>query len=264
MVGVLIGVAVLPATAGAALGTVTMSGSATPVPTSLTTLSGVSLSFGFDATYSGGFNPVPRETTFHFDNDISFDTSGIPQCPLASIANQTRANALAACPGSVVGSGSAQYSSASSITGVIDVFNGQPSSGSPTIYLHISLNSDLLDLTPTGVLAPSSRGGDFGTMADITGWPNTPGVALSHLAVTLDNLQPAPGHYYVSARCSDLDRILNYAGDFTYYDSTTVAPSATQSCTPTGQRAAALKKCKKKQSKKARKKCRKKAQLLPV
>lgn len=33
---------------------------------------------------------------------------------------------------------------------------------------------------------------------------------------------------------------------------------------PTGQRAAALKKCKKKHSKKARKKCRKKAKLLPV
>ena len=34
--------------------------------------------------------------------------------------------------------------------------------------------------------------------------------------------------------------------------------------TPTGQRAAALKKCKKKHSKKARRKCRRKAQLLPV
>ena len=33
---------------------------------------------------------------------------------------------------------------------------------------------------------------------------------------------------------------------------------------PTGQRAAAVKKCKKKHSKKARKKCRRKAQLLPV
>jgi hypothetical protein len=33
---------------------------------------------------------------------------------------------------------------------------------------------------------------------------------------------------------------------------------------PTGQRAAALKKCKKKHSKKARKKCKKKAKRLPV
>jgi hypothetical protein len=33
---------------------------------------------------------------------------------------------------------------------------------------------------------------------------------------------------------------------------------------PTGQRAAALKKCKKKHSKKAGKKCRKKSKLLPV
>ena len=239
-----------------------MGGSASPVPTSLTTSSGVSLSFGFDAPYTGGFNPVPRVTTFHFDNDISFDTTGIPQCPLASIANQTRADALSACPGSVVGSGNAQFN-AGSFTAVLDAFNGQPSGGEATIYVHISLNNDTVDYAVVGPLAPSTRGGDFGTELDLV-WPNTPGIAPTHFAVTLDNLQPAPGHNYVSARCSDLDRVLNYAGDFTYYDSTTVAPSATQSCTPTGQRAAALKKCKKKQSKKARKKCRKKAQLLPV
>ena len=41
-------------------------------------------------------------------------------------------------------------------------------------------------------------------------------------------------------------------------------PATPVASTPTGQRAAALKKCKKKHSKKARKKCRKKAQRLPV
>jgi hypothetical protein len=48
-------------------------------------------------------------------------------------------------------------------------------------------------------------------------------------------------------------------GDFAF--KTYVAPPGT---TLTGQRAAALKKCKKKHSKKARKKCRNKANLLPV
>jgi hypothetical protein len=42
------------------------------------------------------------------------------------------------------------------------------------------------------------------------------------------------------------------------------AASAPVASTPTGQRAAALKKCKKKHSKKARKRCRKKAKKLPV
>jgi hypothetical protein len=40
--------------------------------------------------------------------------------------------------------------------------------------------------------------------------------------------------------------------------------AAAVASTPTGQRAAALKKCKKEKSKKARKKCRKKAKKLPV
>jgi hypothetical protein len=41
-------------------------------------------------------------------------------------------------------------------------------------------------------------------------------------------------------------------------------PTPPAAAGPTGQRAAALKKCKKKHSRKARKKCRKKAALLPV
>ena len=49
--------------------------------------------------------------------------------------------------------------------------------------------------------------------------------------------------------------------DFAFKTYVVPAPPLTP---PTGQRAAALKKCKKKHSKKARKKCRKKAQLLPI
>jgi hypothetical protein len=258
-----LGVLAVPTAAGAAISSVAMSGSVNPDP-AFAISTPVSLTFTYDATYTGGSNPVPMQTTFHFDNDISFDTTGIAQCPLASIHNATRAAALAACPAALVGSGSAQYSSASSITGVIDVFNGEPSSGRPTIYVHTSLNGDAVDFTPTGVLVPSSRGGDFGTMADITGWPNTPGVALSHLSVTLNNLEPTPGHHYWSALCGDPDRTFNYAGDFTYYDTSTMAATATQPCGATGLRAAALKKCKKKHSKAKRRKCRKRARRLPV
>jgi hypothetical protein len=47
-------------------------------------------------------------------------------------------------------------------------------------------------------------------------------------------------------------------------DFTTISPLATPPAGPTGQRAAALKKCKKKRAKKAKRKCRRKANLLPV
>jgi hypothetical protein len=121
----------------------------------------------------------------------------------------------------------------------------------------------MLSINLVGVIGPSSRGGDFGTQVDFL-VPVTPGFAVTHLAVALDNLEPAPGHHYVSARCSDLDRVLNYAADFAYDDASARSALAGQACPATGERAEALKKCKKKHSKKARKRCRKKARQLPV
>ena len=233
----------------------------------LTSFGGVSLSFGYNATYSGGFmGPIPKYATINFDDDIAFDTTGIVQCPYASISNQTRSAALAACPASVVGGGAGQYNNGGQLTSLLDAFNGQPSGGYPVILLHIAIfngTSEAVDYTSMGAMTPSSRGGDFGTQIQFN-FADTPGIAQTQFAVTLNNLEPAPGIHFVSARCSDLDRVLNFATDFTYYDASTRSTTATQSCPPTGQRAAALKKCKKIQPKKARKKCRKKAKQLPV
>lgn len=263
---------VLPGAAGATVGSVAMSGSVSPAPASATSTP-VSLALSYDATYSSGFSPGVQRFTFQLDNDIAFDTVGISQCSLASINNATRAAALAACPGSVVGSGNTVWlgSGGTTLNGVIDAFNGQPSSGSPTIYLHDaiynSVNQEAVDTTSAAVLSPSALGGDFGTQISFP-WPPT-GLGTTHLAVTLNNLEPTPGHHFWSAACGDADRTLNYAGDFTYNDATTRSATATQACESTGQRAAALKSCKKQAHKhdwshKRLRKCKKKANLLPV
>jgi hypothetical protein len=257
-----IGAVAQPSAAGASLGTVTMGASASPTPVSLTAFSGVSVSFGFDASYSGGFNPVPTQLVFHFDNDVAFDTTGLTQCSPSSILGQSTAQAIVTCGGAKVGSGNATYN-AGTYPAVITAFNGMQSGGHDTLLLHDDIDNELLTEEIVGVIGPSSRGGDFGTQIDFA-IPPTPGFALTHLATSLDNLEPYPGHHYVSARCSDLDRTLNFAADFTYNDASTRSALATQSCPATGERAAALKKCKKKHSKKARKKCRKKAKELPV
>jgi hypothetical protein len=256
------GAVALSAAAAASVSTVTMGASASPTPDSLTTFSGVSLSFGLDASYSGGFNPVPTHVKFHFDNDVAFDTTGLPQCAPSAIIGMTTAQAIAACGSAKVGSGSASYN-AGAFNAVITAFNGIPSGGHDRLLLHDDINNGTVIEVLVGDIGPSSLGGDFGTQIDFA-IPVTPGVALTHLATSLDNLEPVPGHHYVSARCSDLDRVLNFAADFTYNDASTRTAAATQACPPTGQRAAALKKCKKKHSKKARKKCRNKAQQLPV
>jgi hypothetical protein len=240
-----------------------MSGSLSPAPPDATIV-GTSLSFGFDAGYTGGFNPVPKQTVFHFDNDIAFDPTGLATCSSASIAGMTTAGALATCPGARVGSGTVAYNGGATINGVITAFNGTPSGGHPTVLAHIDINSGSIIVVLVGVIGTSTRGGDFGSQIDFTAWPNTPGVAATHFGITLDNLEPSPGHHYVSARCGDADRTFNYAGDVTFYDLSVRSATATAACGPTGLRAAALKKCKKKKTKKARKKCRKKANRLPI
>ncbi len=248
----------------------TANGAVNPAPVSATS-SGVSLSFGFDTTYSGGFSPVPSGTDFHFDSDIAFDTTGIPQCDPASITGMSTAQAMAVCGAARVGSGTALYN-AGAISGVITAFNGTPSKGTDRVLILIEIPSGPVYLLLIGDIGPSSRGAPFGTQINIptTSWPNTPGVAITHFALTFDNLEGSPGHHYVSARCTQPARTLSFAIDFTYWDASTGAATATQSCAstaptpPTGQRAAALKKCKKKNSKRARKKCRRKALLLPV
>jgi hypothetical protein len=262
-----LGLVAFPATAGATVGTVTMSGGVNPAPIDATS-SGVSLSFGFDATYSGGFDPVPSSTDFHFDNDIGFDTPGEPQCAPASITNVSTATALSVCGAAKVGGGSVLYNSGA-LSGVVTAFNGTPSGGHDRILIHIEIPAGPMYLLLTGELGPSSRGGDYGTQINITDWPHTSGLAATHFAVTLDNLEPTDGHHYVSARCGDSDRLLDFAADLSYWDASTRAATITQACASippavTGERAKALKKCKKKHSKKARKKCRKKARRLPA
>jgi hypothetical protein len=255
----------VPGTADAGISSVTMAGSVNPDPVSTASVP-VSLALAYDATYAPStYTPGVQRFTFHLDNDIAFDTTGIPQCPLASITNALRANALAACPDSIVGSGTTTWiGSGGPLNGVIDAFNGQPSSGHPTVLLHdaiYSSGSEAVDTTSVAELSPSVRGGDFGTQISIP-WPPV-GLGTTHLAFTLNNLEPTPGHHYWSAGCGDADRTIDYAGDFTYNDSSVTSATATQPCTPTGQRAAALKKCKKKKGK-ARANCIKKAKKLPV
>ena len=216
-----------PTSAPAAITSQTITAAATPSTQDQTAFSGVSLSLTEDQTYTGGFQPVLTQIVYHLDNDFAFDTTGLPQCPLSSINGQTRANAIAACPGSVVGSGSGVINGGA-LTAVVTVFNGQPSGGSPTIYLHLSVANDAVIEVLVGTLGPSARGGDFGTQISIP-IPNT-GTTLTHLNFTLDNLEPAPGHHYVSARCNDPDHLWNFIADFTYLDSSTGSASASEVC----------------------------------
>jgi len=91
------------------------------------------------------------------------------------------------------------------------------------------------------------------------------------------NDQNAPAHsnacLFTTGQAGDVFGASAAIGDAADGSSETILPiiggyrlnlTATLAPTPTGQRAAALKKCKRKHSKRARRKCRKKANLLPA
>ena len=215
----------------------------------------------------------------HFDNDFSFDPSGLSQCNLSTISTVPEATARATCPNSVVGSGDLSINEGVLI-GSIVAFNGVPSGARPTIGLHTDLftssHAYSFSTTLTGSLVPSSRGGDYGTAFDFS-IPAT-GTSVTRFNLTFSNQAPG-GHPYVSARCADPDQIWSFAGNFHFTGGTPFSASASQGCqvvpdvvapapSSTGQRAKAIKKCKKKHKKnhdkKKFKKCKKKAKKLPV
>jgi hypothetical protein len=113
--------------------------------------------------------------------------------------------------------------------------------------------------TPTGVTSWSSTGA--GTFAGGGACGLTAQSLGVSKCVSIAFTPTAPGAHSISSA---------YAGDASHLASASAAAGsltvlpAEAGNGPTGQRAAALKKCKKKHSKAKRKKCRKKAQTLPV
>jgi hypothetical protein len=179
-----------------------------------------------DTAYSGGFTPVANTTVLTFTKDIKFTPGTIPQCPLASVNNKPQATAKAACPGSIVGQGSAKINGGA-LNAVVTAFNGQPSGGQPTILLHTSVNNDALDPVLTGVLNTSSN-----TLT--VAIPNT-GTAITHFDTTINKVKSGKKSFYVMARCKKKKWVNTETTHFQDGSSTT---------------ATSIQKCKQKKSKK--------------
>jgi hypothetical protein len=128
-----------------------------------------------------------------------------------------------------VGSGRAEANAMmpGDVKGCVLAFNGQPSSGRPTLILFTRLQvtgsincsspatntNGNTSVTLLGVLKGAS--GDFGTQLDVNNIPQT--LPLSDFKVTVEKGS------YVSARCHDANREWNLRTKFTY-----TSPSSTQ------------------------------------
>jgi hypothetical protein len=242
-----------PAAASASATAVTMTGSASPTAQPQVDRSGAALALGFSAFYDNfATSQQLREAVFHLDNDFAFDATGLPACPLSSIEGKFHNQAVAACSASIVGSGTASVNDGD-ITAVLDAFHG----GGAFVYVQMDVGPGATVLTLIGTLGASTRGGDFGTQLDLTNIPNTPGLVFTQFDLNFRNQEQSPGHHYVSARCEP-DKAWEFAGDFEFYDTSTFMAATNEPCQPvsgpTGRRAAALKRCKKRYTKALQKK----------
>jgi hypothetical protein len=182
----------------------------------------------------GSVSPATRAQVF-FDDDIKFDTRGVPVCQKSKVdGNKTTAAAKNACPFSVVGTGNASIAVAGNPDTIalakVTAFNGVPRGGKPVILLHSFSAATGLAPVLDGVL--KNTGGDFGKILDIT-IPALPlGSAITSFEAKVQKSSRFEGKTinFVTARCKDGNRKWNYKGTFTYDGSPKKTATSSQTC----------------------------------
>ena len=143
--------------------------------------------------------PPSTQAVLTFSKDIKFTPGNLPDCNLAAIAGKNTAGARAACPGSIVGTGSNvnKTTSGQTLNGVITAFNGAPSGGNPSLYLHV----DIAGVTTKPILNGVIRGNVLSVQI-----PPVPGAVIEHFDTTLSKKKvgkkKGKNVFYFSARCS--------------------------------------------------------------
>jgi hypothetical protein len=117
-------------------------------------------------SFAAPSNPHPAtiNADIDFDKGMIFNTKPVKPCALSKLANTTTAQATAACGPSKVGSGSATLQGVlpGVLHGTVTAFNGTPSGGAPTIYLHTRVDQPALTTVLVGTLIKSPAGAPYG------------------------------------------------------------------------------------------------------
>ncbi len=85
--------------------------------------------------------PPALQSLITFPKDVGFDPGNLPDCSLGSLIGKSTAAAEAACPRSIVGGGTNANKTLDgrTLNGVVTAFNGAPSAGNPSLYLHVNV-----------------------------------------------------------------------------------------------------------------------------
>ena len=196
-----IGALLMSGTASAAVTGISYTAQVSPKKQSSKTFGRASISNSIETFYTGGFTPVPTQTVIQFSRNIKFTPGKVAQCQLNLINTAPESQANAACGASRIGQGSAIINGGA-LTGKVAAYNGVPSSGSPSVYLHVDV------FTPAGAYAFSTT---------LTGTLNTSrlntlsvlipptGTSITHFDTTINKVKSGKKKgkpvYYVMARC---------------------------------------------------------------
>jgi hypothetical protein len=157
----------------------------------------------------------PKTTTFSIDPNVKFVNGNIPPCALSSIQGKFTAQAQAACPQSITGSGTVQVNGGA-IGGNVTFFSGGPT----TIYVQTDIGPGATTLTIIGTI--SGRSLVFSNI------PNTPGLVLSKFDTTFNKRKTGKKTYYFMARCKKGKWATSESTNF--YSGETLSASSTEKC----------------------------------
>ncbi len=173
-----------------------------------------------------------------FDQNLSLQTKGLPTCSVTKLQNTSTEVAEKACPGAIIGKGSAitliPLSTVFTEPVTVTAFNGVPQGGKPVVILHsYGVSPVQTTLLLTGVVTNYNKEG-YGPRLDVTIPPLAGGYgAITDFKVRINKSWTYQGKKmsFVNAKCA-ASKKLKYRGAFTYKDGTTINASTTQTCTP--------------------------------
>jgi hypothetical protein len=146
--------------------------------------------------------PASTQSLITFPKDLKFTSGNIPGCELSRLIGQSTAGARAACAGSIVGAGAVTQavSDGRRLNGTLTEFNGVPSGGSPTIYIH----TDIPGVATKPILSGVIRGNTVTTQI-----PPVQGTAIDLFSLNIfgkrvvgKNKKTGQKTTYASIRCS--------------------------------------------------------------
>lgn len=164
-------------------------------------------------TRSKGSIPTLTGATIGIDRSLTVDARGVPVCTAGQLENQSTEGAEAACPGALVGTGTAALEIALPggapirTDSTLLAFNGGASAPTTTILVHAYLSSPVVQAIVVPIVLTKQTTGGYGMRALVT----VPKIASGYGSLAAVDLtfrrQVAAGegkkHGYLLARCSD-------------------------------------------------------------